>query len=69
MIDKVSKIELNRLKYIKPYGPEKCPVLLISPYVGVKSKQIERDIKNMTEKLYHASNSRVVFTSAAVLNP
>ena len=51
LIDKVFRTELNRQKYIKPYGPEKCPVLLILPYVGVKSKQIERDIKNMTEKV------------------
>ena len=35
LIDKVFKTESNRLKYIKPYGPEKCPVLLILPYVGV----------------------------------
>ena len=26
LIDKVFKTESNRLKYIKPYGPEKCPV-------------------------------------------
>ena len=60
---------MNRLKYIKPYGPEKCPVLLILPYVGVKSNQIARDIKNMTEIVYHASNQRVIFTSTVVLNP
>ena len=69
LIDKVFKTESNRLKYIKPYGPKKYPVLLILPYVGVKSKQVERDIKNMTEKVYRASNPRVIFTSAAVLNP
>ena len=50
LIDKVFKTKSNRLKYIKPYGPEKCPVLLILRYVGVKSKQVERDIKNMTKK-------------------
>ena len=69
LIDRVFKTELRRLKYTKPYGPEKCPVLLILPYVGEKSKQVERDIKNMTEKVYHASKPRVIFTSAAILNP
>ena len=67
MIDKVFRTELNRLKYIKLYGPEKCPILLILPYVGVKSNQIKRYIKNMTEKVYRASNPRLIFTSAAVL--
>ena len=66
LIDNVFKIELNRLKYIKPYGPEKCPVLLIFPYVGVKSKQVKKDIKNVAEKVYRASNPRVIFASAAV---
>ena len=37
--------------------------------MGEKSKQVERDIKNMTEKVYHASAPRVIFTSAAILNP
>ena len=69
LIDKVFKTELNRLEYIKPYGSEICLVLLILHYVGIKSKQIERDIKNMTEKVYRTSNPRVIFTSAAVLNP
>ena len=41
---------------------------LIFSYVGVISKENERDIKNMTKKVYHASNPRVIFTSAAVLN-
>ena len=34
-----------------------------------KLNQIEKDIKNMTEKVYRASNPRVIFTSAAILNP
>ena len=69
LIDNVFRTELNRPKYIKPYGPEKCSVLLILLYIGVKSNQIERDIKNMMEKVYRASNPRVIFTLAAVLNP
>ena len=28
---RVLKIKNNRLNYIKPYGSEKCPVLLIFP--------------------------------------
>ena len=69
LIDKVLRTELNRLQYIKPYCPEKCPVLLILPYVGLKSNKIKREIKNMTEKVYRLSNPKVIFTSPAVLNP
>ena len=69
MIDKVFQTETNRLNYIKLYGPEKCPVLLILPYVGEKSTQIERNIKKMTEKVYRAVKLRVVFTSSSVLSP
>ena len=69
LVEKVFKTEINRLKYIKPYGPDKCPVLLILPYVGVKSTQIENSIKKMTEKVYRASNPRVIFTSTSILNP
>ena len=36
LTDKVFITNSNRLKYIKPYGPRKYPVLLILPYVGVK---------------------------------
>ena len=69
LIDKVFKTEINRLDHIKPYGPEKCPVLLILPYVGQKSTQIERNIKKMTEKVYFSAKPRVIFTSSAVLSP
>ena len=47
LINKVYKTESNRLKYIKPYGPKKCPVMLILPYVGVKSKLVEIDISRV----------------------
>ena len=50
LIDKVFKTETNRLDYIKPYGPEKCPVVLILPYVGEKSTQIESNIKKLLKK-------------------
>ena len=69
MIDKVFKRETNRLNYIKPYRPEKCPVLLSLPYVGEKSTQIERNIKKMTEKVYRAVKPMVIFTSRSVLSP
>ena len=57
LINKVFKTDLNRLKYIK--GPEKFPVLLILPYIGVKSNQIERNIKIMTEKVYRSSSQEL----------
>ena len=67
--DKVFKTETNRLNHIKPYGPEKCPVLLILPYVDEKSTQIERNTKKITEKVYFAAKPRVIFTSRSVLSP
>ena len=41
LFDKVFKIETNRLNHIKPYGPEKCLVLFILPFVGKKSTHVE----------------------------
>ena len=66
LIDKVFKTEISRLNYIKPFGPEKCPVLLIFPYAGENSTQIERNIKNLTEKVYCAAKPRAIFTSSPV---
>ena len=40
--NKVFRTELNRLNYIKSYGPEKCPVLLILLYVGVNRTKLKR---------------------------
>jgi len=69
LIDKICKTETNKLNNIKPYGPEKCPVLLILPYVGEKSTQIEKNIKKMTVKVYFAAKPRVIFTPSSVLSP
>ena len=55
MIDRGFKSVINRLNYIKPYGPEKYPVLLVLPYAGEKSTQIEKNIKKLTEKVYRAA--------------
>ena len=45
--DRVFKTEINRLNYLKPYDPEKYPVLLILPYAGENLSQIERHIKKI----------------------
>ena len=41
LIDRVFKFEFFRLNCIKPYGPEKCLILLILLYAGVKLTQID----------------------------
>ena len=46
LIDKVSKIEINRLNYIKPYGPEKCPVIFILPYAGENRLRLKETSRN-----------------------
>ena len=69
MIDRYFKAEFNRLNYIKLYGPEKCPVLLIFSHAGEKSTQIKRNTKKLTDKVYRASKHSVIFTSNSILSP
>ena len=69
LIDRVFKTDINRLNYIKPYGPEKCPVLLIATYAGEKSTLVKRNIKKFSKKVYRAAKPRVIFTLSSVLSP
>ena len=61
LIDRAFKTEINRLNHFKPYGPKKCPVLLILPYAGGQiTKIIKKNIKKLMEKVYYAAKPRLI---------
>ena len=68
LINRYLKIEIKRWNDIKPYGPEKCQVILVLSYAGKKSNQIKKK-KKLTEKVYRAAKTTVIFTSSSVLSP
>ena len=45
LINRYLKIEIKRWNDIKPYGPEKCQVILVLSYAGKKSNQIKKKKK------------------------
>ena len=67
-INRVIRSQSTNSKIVKPYGPDKCPILLKLPYIGVESKLIEKKIMDITSKTYHAVNPRVLFTQNQYFN-
>ena len=60
LVNQVIKSQSTNSNIAKPYGPDKCPMLLKLPYVCVESKLIEKKIVDITSKTYHAVNPRVL---------
>ena len=46
---------------------EKCPVLLVLPYIGVKSQLFEKNTKNIRENTYSAAKPRIIFKSSLII--
>ena len=67
LVNRVIKSQSTNSNIVKPYGPDKCPILLKLPYIGVESKLIEKKIVDITSKTYHAVNPRVLFMSKPIL--
>ena len=63
-IIKSQSIQSNKAK---PYGPEKCPILLKLPYIGADSKLTAKKIVDITTRSYFSVNPRVLFTSKPIL--
>ena len=40
---------------------EKCPVLLVLPYIGFKYKTFDKNIKDIMEKTYFFAKPRIIF--------
>ena len=69
LIKKSFNQESKRLKNNLIYGPEKCLLALVLPYIGSQSKSFERTIRRITEKAYYSVKPRVIFKSSQNLTP
>ena len=61
------KSQLTRLNKAKPYGPERCPILLKLPYVRSESKLVDKKIVDMTNRTYFSVNLIIIFISKPIL--
>ena len=48
---------------LKRFGPEKCPVYLMVPWIGKPSINLEKEVKTVVESCYGSVSTRLVFTS------
>ena len=69
LVERVFNQESKSLKTNIVYGPEKCPIALVSPYIGSQSTSFERAIRRITEKVYHSVKPPVIFKSHPILTP
>jgi len=67
-VNRIIKSQLIQSNKAKPYGPEKCPILLKLLYIGADSKLIEKNIVDITSRSYFSVNPRVLFTSKPILH-
>ena len=67
LVNRVIKSQSTNSNIAKPYGPDKCPILLKLPYIGAESKLIEKKIVDITSKTYHVVNPRILFMSKPIL--
>ena len=51
----------------KPFGPEKCPVYLRTPWIGSASQQLEHEVKSAVQNCYGAVSPRLIFSSQCML--
>ena len=52
---------------LKQFGPEKCPVYLMVPWIGKPFTNLEKEVKTAVESCYGSVNTRLVFTSKRML--
>jgi len=67
-VNRIIKSQLIQSNKAKPYGPEKCPILLKLLYIGADSKLIKKNIVDITSRSYFSVNPRVLFTSKPILH-
>ena len=54
LVERVFNQESKRLKNKIIYGPEKCPLALVLPYIGSQYASFERAITRIKEKAYYS---------------
>ena len=59
--------KIARFSTAKPLGPEKCPVYLRAPWIGLASQQFEHQVKSAVQDCYGAVSSCLIFSSQYML--
>ena len=67
LANRIISLQLIQSNKTKPYGPEKCPILLKVPYIKPDYKLIEKRIVDIKTRLYFSVNPRAYFTSKPIL--
>ena len=50
------------------FGPQRCPVPIKLPFLGLTSSKCERELKVMTRQCFYSVEPRVIFTSRPILS-
>ena len=58
----------NLVSNQRPYGPEKCPVVLRLPYIGPVSRKFEQEIRLCVEPVYTATKLVFVYSTKRAFN-
>ena len=69
LVNKTIELHLKSLNKTKPFGPEKCVITLLLPYINKNSRIIEKNINQLISKSYHSAKPRVIFTSKPLIRP
>ena len=66
----VKTIQFHRDKLTTPkmFGPQRCPVPIKLPFLGLTSSKCERELKVMTRQCFYSVEPRVIFTSRPILS-
>ena len=65
IITQITK-KIAQFSTLKRFGPEKCPVYLIVPWMGKPSTNLEKEVKTAVESCYRSFSTRLVFSSKPV---
>ena len=59
--------KIDQFSTLKRFGPEKCPVYLIVPWIGKPSINLEKEVKIVVKSCYGSVSTRLVFTFKRML--
>ena len=59
--------EIAQFSTLKRFGPEKCPVYFMVPWIGKSSTNLEKEVKTSVENCYGFVSTRLIFTSKRML--
>ena len=68
LVRRTMKYHRESMSRPKVAGPDKCIVSIKLPFLGMESNRLEKEIKTITRKCYHAVEPRVIFQSRPILS-